>query len=827
MLLLTFSAPFKHANITPLTLDEPLLASSRLGRDRPLYPARKEVLVMGRARGYKRFGKVGSRLGHEVNYYAHTAVRSDGTPERDTANWQLLSTHLRNVADLAQRFAEPLGLAAEAWLAGLLHDLGKFRAEFQQYLRNERKAGSDTHHAIYGAALAWARALALQDALPQAFAIAGHHAGLPNANDLKRILESGRYPAKEQAPKLAALLERELEMLRWNSSDLIQRAVQGANDQDALTLEFATRMVFSALVDADRLDSANWPQQAAADDELTPQKSGDLLAKVLAERERKRQSKPTGEKDAELRRLRNDVFDACLEAAKLDPGFFSLTVPTGGGKTLSAMAFALAHAEAHGLRRVIVVIPFLSIIEQNATVYREVLGDDTILEHHSAAPEPGDMDEEEKAALETATENWDAPIVVTTSVQFLESLFADKPAKCRKLHRIAKSVVIFDEVQTLPTHLLAPVLNVFRELQRNYGVSLVFSSATQPAFRKTAHLPDGFTPEEMREIAPEPPKLFQALRRVDYHFPKAEQTLDWPELAQQLASERQALCVVNLRRHAATLWEQVRGVLSEAREQERLALFHLSSSMCAQHRLDVLGRVRQLLAAGCPCRVVSTQLIEAGVDVDFPVVWRAMGPLDSIVQVAGRCNREGRLPDGQFGQVHVFTSTDNGLPRGRLYQTATGFAGTILADITPQELATNPALFTRYFGMIHALPQPEGVAIQEHRRELLFRTVGREAKVIDDDTRPVIVEYGEGARLVTEIQTRQRAANQPRFDKTDLRHLQRFMVNVRLRDFQVLQGQRHLQPLLPNLDLHVLKSGHYHPELGLLLEQRPLEDFLQ
>jgi CRISPR-associated endonuclease/helicase Cas3 len=774
---------------------------------------------MERTQGYKRFDKAGRRLGHEVSYYAHAAVRSDGTPDLVTANWQLLSTHLRNVAELAKRFAEPLRLGAEARQAGLLHDLGKYRSEFQQYLHNERKAGNDTHHAIYGAARAFT-----SEWLPQAFAIAGHHAGLPDQHDLHRTVQGEKYDAVERAKGLFTLLKNEVRELPRGVSTLLSKAIQR---EDVHCLEFATRMLFSALVDADRLDSANWPQQAATDDELTPQKSGDLLAKVLAERERKRQSKPAGEKDAELRRLRNNVFDACLEAAKLDPGFFSLTVPTGGGKTLSAMAFALAHAQAHGLRRVIVVIPFLSIIEQNATVYREVLGDDTILEHHSAAPQPDDTDEEERAALETATENWDAPIVVTTSVQFLESLFADKPAKCRKLHRIAKSVVIFDEVQTLPTHLLAPVLDVFRELQRNYGVSFVFSSATQPAFRKTAHLPDGFTPEEMREIAPEPPRLFQALRRVDYHFPKAEETLDWPEIAQQLASERQALCVVNLRRHSATLWEQVREVVSKKREPERLAVFHLSSSMCAQHRLDVLGRVRQLLAAGCPCRVVSTQLIEAGVDVDFPVVWRAMGPLDSIVQVAGRCNREGRLPDGQFGQVHVFTPADNGLPRGRLYQTATGFAGTILADITPQELATNPALFTRYFGMIHALPQPEGVAIQEHRRELLFRTVGREAKVIDDDTRPVIVDYGEAKFLIYEIQNRQRAANEPRFDKTDLRHLQRFMVNVRLRDFQVLQGQRHLQPLLPNLDLHVLKSGHYHPELGLLLEQRPLEDFLQ
>ena len=752
-----------------------------------------------------------------MKFYAHTAEDEQGKPvSENSGKWQPLSNHLRNVANLAKTFARPLGLEVEAELAGLLHDLGKYRTEFQQYLRNERKAGSDTHHAIYGAAHAFTNEM-----LPQAFAVAGHHAGLPDQHDLDNTVQGRKYDAVERARGLLKLLKNELGELTQNISPLLHEAIQ---NEDVLCMEFATRMVFSALVDADRLDTARWPEEVAADEQLTPQRSDDLLCKVLAERERKRQNHPTGEKNAELQGLRNEVFDACLQAAKFNPGFFSLTVPTGGGKTLSAMGFALAHAKAHGLRRVIVVIPFLSIIEQNASVYREVLGDDVILEHHSAAPEPDDKDEEEMAALETATENWDAPIVVTTSVQFLESLFADKPSKCRKLHRIAKSVVIFDEVQMLPTHLLAPVLNVFRELQRNYSVSFVFSSATQPAFRKTAQLPDGFTPKEMREIAPEPAMLFRALRRADYHFPKAEQNLDWPELAQQLAAERQALCVVNLRRHAATLWEQIRTRVPGA---DKLAVFHLSSSMCAQHRLDVLNRVRRLLAVGCPCRLVSTQLIEAGVDVDFPVVWRAMGPLDSIVQVAGRCNREGRLPNGQFGQVHIFTPTDNGLPRGRLYQTATGFTGTILADITPPELATNPALFSRYFGMIHALPQPEGVAIQEHRRELLFRTVGREAKVIEDDTRPVIVDYAEGTRLIAEIQTRQRAANKPRFDKTDLRHLQRFMINVRWHDFQVLQGQHHLQPLLPNLDLHILKSGYYHPDLGLLLNQRPLEDYLQ
>ena len=755
-----------------------------------------------------------------MTFYAHTAEDDDGNrlPE-SSGRWQPLAVHLRNVAEIASSFAKPFGMEQEAYLAGLLHDLGKYRDEFQEYLRQQRDAGPDTYHAIYGAA--WA---VTSELLPQAFAIAGHHTGLPDSNDLNNTVNGEKYDAIKRAKSLLAVFEGNFGELTHDCSSFIEEAIRR---QDVFCLEFATRMVFSALVDADRLDTALWPKPVADDMDLNPQSSDSLLGKVLAERERKRRNMSVGKKDTELQRLRNDVFDACLQSASHDPGFFSLTVPTGGGKTLSAMAFALAHAKAHGLRRVIVVIPFLSIIEQNASVYRKILGDDVVLENHSAAPEPDDEDEAEGSALETATENWDAPIVVTTSVQFLESLFADRPAKCRKLHRIAGSIVIFDEVQTLPTHLLAPVLNVFRELQRNYGVSFVFSSATQPAFRKTAQLPDGFTPEEMREIAHEPPKLYQALRRVDYHFPEAGQTLDWPELAKQLAAESQVLCVVNLRRHAATLWEEASNKVPDA---NKMAVFHLSSAMCAQHRLDVLDRVRRLLVTGCPCCLVSTQLIEAGVDVDFPIVWRAMGPLDSIVQVAGRCNREGRLPDGKFGQVHVFTPTDNGLPSGRLYQTATGFGATILAGITPHELATNPALFSRYFGMIHSLPQPEGAAIQEHRQNLLFRTVGREAKVIEDDTKPVIVDYGEARFLIYEIQNRKRKPNEPRFDKTDLRRLQRFMVNVGNRrpayDYDTLKP--HLDPLLPGLDLHILRSGHYHSDLGLLVnQQRPLEDFLQ
>ena len=747
-----------------------------------------------------------------MNFYAHTA--------EDPGEWQPLATHLKNVAELAARFDAQCGLENAARTAGLLHDLGKYRIEFQEYLCQNRSAGTETHHAIYGAALAFRQA---QEECPSlltaAFASAGHHAGLPDVTDLRQNVEGTKYRTSQRVPQLLELLESDIGKLRFDSSPSIQAAVQ---NEDELAFEFATRLVFSALVDADRLDTAWWPEAVPSERELDAAR---LLQLVEAERERKRQSNDVTDANRELNRLRNAVFDDCLAAGRLDPGFFSLTVPTGGGKTLAAMAFALAHAQARGLRRVIVVIPFLSIIEQNAKEYRRILGDDVVLEHHSAVLPSKNTDEEEKGAAELATENWDAPIIVTTSVQFLESLFANSPAKCRKVHRIAKSIVILDEVQTLPAHLLRPALDVFRRLQRDCGTSFVFCSATQPAFRKTQQLPEGFTENELRPIATNVPELFRKLRRVDYSIGKSEQALDWCDLATRLAEQKRVLCVVNLRRHAATVWEEVR---EKCCEKEKSSVYHLSSAMCAQHRLDVLDIVRGLLKAGQPCRLIATQLIEAGVDVDFPVVWRAMGPLDAIVQVAGRCNREGRLPNGELGQMHVFYPADGGLPRDGLYQTATSFAAAMLAALSPEELATDPDLFSRYFGMLHALPQEKGRLIQEHRRELMFRTVGHEAKVIEEDTRPVIVPYRAGAGMIEEIETRLPASGAKRFDKQDLRSLQRYMVNVVRRDFEVLLGQKYLTELLPNLDLHVLKSGHYHPELGLLVNRaRPLEDYLQ
>ena len=751
-------------------------------------------------------------------FYAHTTEdeRGNRLPE-SCGKWQRLSVHLRNVANRAKEFAIPLNLAAEAELAGLLHDLGKYRDEFQSYLRGERGSSVETQHAVFGAA--WA-ADSGRSLLATALAVAGHHAGLHDCGDLQGLFEKPTLRMNQTLPDLIGRFQTELGPLP--SLPLPPRWVK-----DELAAEFYARLIFSCLVDADRLDTACWPETPPRDRILDAES---LLRKTHAERSQKTKDNP----NSSLAELRNRIFDTAVERAELTPGFFSLTVPTGGGKTLASMAFALAHAKRHGLRRVIVVIPYLSIIEQNAAEYRRILGEDVVLENHSGVRPNDDLTEEEKSRLELVSENWDAPIIVTTSVQFLESLFASSPSKCRKLHRVPRSVVIFDEVQTLPAHLLKPIFNVFRELATNYGTSFVFSSATQPAFRKSSALPDGFGPDELREIAPEPDELFQKLRRVNYHLPKAGESVGWPELSEQLAGTSQALCVVNLTRHAKELWEQLKRVLPDQ------SPIHLSSAMCPQHRLGLIQLIRERLRAGQQCRVISTQLIEAGVDVDFPVVWRALGPLDSIVQVAGRCNREGRLA---AGEVHVFRPVDHKLPPG-VYRAAADQAMITLAGLGDEEsvssqLAADPQVFRDYFQSLYQVVNTDyarrgETSIQEDRKLLRYREVSRKAKVIADEGQPVIIARDTHGRefaapLIKEIRERQLVPGQPRFTRDDLRLLQRFMVNVHSPKFDYLRSPKinQLKELLPNLELFVLNDGFYHPELGLVIDNRPLDDFIQ
>jgi CRISPR-associated endonuclease/helicase Cas3 len=726
----------------------------------------------------------------------------------------LLHDHLREVGKLARMFAANGNpdLAEAAEWAGLLHDLGKYREEFQDYLRGNRKGSHETHHAVYGAALA-----EKYRKPSQMFAIAAHHAGLHDTEALRELLKDARYDFS-CLPELQRRFEDEVGKLDLNFAD-------PDFGKDKLRFEMFTRMIFSALVDADFLDTeAHYQMRMRESFELEPER---MFAQLLAEKNSKSSV-------GELNTLRNRIFQQCLDAAMLPPGFFSLTVPTGGGKTLSGMGFALKHAQLHGLRRVIVVIPYLSIIEQNAAQYRRVFDPEDkgiVIEHHSAIKVPDDTDEEKRRSpLEYAAENWDAPIIVTTSVQFIESLFASRTSRCRKLHNIARSVVIFDEVQTLPTHLLNPLLNVLRELQRTYGVSFVFSTATQPAFRNSGSVVEGFAENEITEITKDTGVTFQQLQRVRYRFSSPPQTMSWATVAAQMAECDQALCVVNTRRHAFELWNELHRLLPES---ERDSLLHLSSWMCAQHRFDLLGddktidakTIRARLKRGAPCRVVSTQLIEAGVDVDFPLVLRALAPLDSIVQAAGRCNREGRLTDesGQptLGEVVLFTPEENRLPPG-IYQTATGITSTLLQQISEEQLATDHLLFERYFTQLYLYADTDAKMIQELRAGFNFRTVAREAKVISDDTRPVIVPYGESSDIIAGIRDKGRE----NFSKHDLRKLQRYIVNLQCRDFLLLQSLEQIKELFPNWEMHVLAEGLYDHRFGVILNQRSEEDFI-
>lgn len=750
-----------------------------------------------------------------MKFYAHTAESPDGTrlPE-SSGKWQPLADHLRNVAELAAKFAKDFGAEEEARFAGLLHDLGKYRVEFQEYLRGQRESSPETQHAIFGAA--WA-ADETHQILCTALAIAGHHAGLHNQCDIESMCSKRSLRIPETVPALIVLLESEL-------GPLPPLPAPPLWIRDEYSAEFYARLIFSCIVDADRLDTAHWPASPPDDASLN---ADDLLAAVHAERTRKSAANP----DSPLSALRNRIFDTAIERAALSPGFFSLTVPTGGGKTLASMASALAHARAHGLRRIIVVIPYLSIIEQNAAEYRRIFGDGVVLENHSGVAPADDANEEEKSRLELVSENWDAPVIVTTSVQFLESLFAASPTRCRKLHRIPRSVVIFDEVQTLPAHLLAPTFSVLRELAANYGTSFVFSSATQPAFRRCASIPDGFRPEELREIAPVPEDLFQKLRRVTYRLPTAGETYNWPTLAARLAASPQVLCVVNLTRHARELWEELTRLCPDE------STIHLSSAMCAQHRLFLIEAIRLRLRFGRPCRVISTQLIEAGVDVDFPEVWRALGPLDSLVQVAGRCNREGRR---ETGTVHIFQPADHKLPPG-VYRSASDQTAITLAALgdpatAAERLATSSDIFPGYFQSLYQVintdhAKPGECTIQDDRLYLRYREVASKAHVIEDSGKPVIVAADNhhrpwGAPIIDAIQQGPRAPGRARFDRDDLRHLQRFMVNVRHHKYQLLESRQLIRPLLPNLELFVLDPACYHPALGLLLDNLAPDDFL-
>jgi CRISPR-associated endonuclease/helicase Cas3 len=758
-------------------------------------------------------------------FFAHSGVNAD------KSDWQPLASHLTAVAALAReraKAARPTDhvLADSAHVAGLLHDLGKYRLEWQAYLSD---CGPQTPHAIHGAAYAAFRL----DNLAIAFAVAGHHAGLHDCAGLFGLAQnlSDKSQFTEILQQITLAAQSQIDDFPITE---LAHPFEGNDDASQLRREFWTRVLFSVLVDADRLETEQfYTGSRSAGKQLDGYGlAGRLLVKLNAARKQRTDKALQGKTDVVLLDLRNRIYDAAVAAGTQDQGFFELTVPTGGGKTLSGMAFALAHAAKHNLRRVIVVIPYLSIIEQNAREYRTVFGPQTVLEHHSAIGEPAgpstDSEMTSRSSADLATDNWDAPIIVTTSVQFLETLLESSARRCRKLHNVARSVVLFDEAQALPTHLLNPLVSVFRELHATFGCSVVFSTATQPAFRQGSGLTQGLKPGELKPLLHRDlvTEAFSSLQRVNYRL-ELDAPWDWDALCDRLVESQQTLCVLNTRRQAREVWETLR-----ARLENKEAVIHLSSALCAEHRLNVLGRpqesclgtIRARLKAGLPCWLISTQAIEAGVDVDFPRVFRALGPLDSVVQAAGRCNREGALKNdaGQSirGEVIVFQPADEGIPPG-LYKTATGKARTFLMENTSEQVATDPYLFARYFAELYGIADCDVHAIQTKRAAMQYREVAALAKVIADSGTPVVVPYNDGKKWIRRIE-RMRTINRPL-----LRRLQRYTVNVRTYDLKKLEALGAVRSLLGPDGPLVLDESAYDQHLGVVIRGLSLGDFIQ
>jgi len=643
-----------------------------------------------------------------MTFFAHSL---DG---QNASEWERLEDHLIAVAGTARESATDFGAGPVAEIAGLLHDLGKVKPAFQDKLRGIK---NNVSHSGEGARYALENFGLIGKLI--AFCIAGHHSGLPNGIDRA----AGR-PATPLSERLEQAEPVSLPADVTLPAPAMPAPLADRSAQAFFELQFFTRMLFSALVDADFIETERFYAQGAP--RSAPGELNALQAALAGHLGK------FGPPETAVNRLRAEVLEAAGKAACQPPGLFTLTVPTGGGKTLTSLRFALDHAQAHGLRRVVYVAPFTAIIEQTADVFRGALANrDAVLEHHSAFDaETTFADETQAERLKLAAQNWDRPVVVTTAVQFFESLFANRTQKCRKLHNIARSVIVLDEAQALPVNYLRPCLAAMKELVRGYGCSVVLCTATQPAIRDADGLraEEAIPAEETREIAPNPAGLYRRLKRVDARFAGP---LENDELASRVTG-RKALVIVNNKRQARAIYD----LLGSGNA------LHLSTNMTAAHRREVLARVRD----GFDGPVISTALVEAGVDLDFPEVWRAVAGLDSIVQAAGRCNREGK--SDRLGQVHVFEPEEDFPPPPELQQNAE-IARDILRAHAEDPLSPEAvrAYFQRLYWDRDADLDSRGIMrrIKEtgNRLDFPFADIAHDFRLIEEVTRPLIIGAGE------------------------------------------------------------------------------------
>ncbi len=767
--------------------------------------------------------------------YAHSLK------DRPTSEWESLSAHSIAVANAARRSAEVFGWGMAAYAAGLLHDIGKASTTFQDYIASPPSGRKGPDHSTAGAR----EALRLYGVFPGrllAYVIAGHHAGLSDHEPLgERLATNAIEDCQGWTDHIAGVPSR---------PSLMPSGPFKVNQRQGYSIAFLARMLFSCLVDADFIETERF-YGSVPRGQFTQLDT--LQARLVAFLGAKQRD------DSPLNVLRSRILAHAVSRATLPPGLFTLTAPTGGGKTLTSLAFAMEHARLHGLRRIIYVIPYTSIIEQTAAVFREALGTaDDILEHHASfdwegrgAADPklknsdqavADSDDEGVNGikmLRRASENWDAPIVVTTAVQFFESLHANRSSRCRKLHNIAKSVVVLDEAQTLPLRLLLPCMAAIEELAANYSTSVVLCTATQPALRVCDGFSEtsetgarsfrkiGFAIDDDREIAPDPDKLARTLKRVD--VVRLSAPIEDDVIIARFAELTQMLCIVNARAHARELFDLLK---SDPRTVD--GAFHLTTLMCPKHRRAVLAEVRDRLQAGAPVRLVSTSLMEAGVDVDFPEVWRAVAGLDSIAQAAGRCNREGKR---EMGRVVVFEPANRKSPPD--FVPAIHAADTVFRHNLDPLSIEGVAMFFRELYWERGAESMDAPTLDNAPWPILksihdrfdtrtleatfdFESIARAFRVIDDAQATVIVPLDQGA-----INTLRRIAAMERPRQSDLRTLQQYSVAIPRSHRNGWLAAGVLRPVHASLKDSLLvfqDLAHYRSDSGIDLKTPDLRD---
>ncbi len=595
--------------------------------------------------------------------------------------------------------------------------------EFQLRLRGGKKVD----HATAGAIECFKIKAAFE-----AVCVIGHHSGLPNVGHKDAdTTESQTFFGRKLRAEQGGIPDYRK---NWNGHIALPQDYFRPSGRGFATA-FYIRMLYSCLVDADYIDTETFMNGDAGRGNYEPLSAlCDKLTAYIS-----KWNNPTREIDI----LRQKILNSCIEKASAPRGIFSLTVPTGGGKTVASMAFALNHAAANSMKRIIYVIPYTSIIEQNAKVFRDILGQENVVEHHSSVSyELSENADELEYRSALATENWDAPVIVTTAVQFFESLYANRSSKCRKLHNIANSVIIFDEAQMIPSNNLRPCVAAIAELVRAYNATAVLCTATQPAIDEM--LLEYSKKESVVELCPDVDGMFEKFRRTSF---EKEGRLTTDELVSRLESQQQVLCIVNTRKFAQEVYE---ALPSEGR-------FHLSTLMCPVHRKQKLDEIRERLKSGKTCRVVSTSLIEAGVDVDFPRVFREMAGLDSILQAAGRCNREGKR-SAESSIVTVFESENK---VNKLIAVNRDAAEETVRDWTqPNTTSTIERYFKAYRDFLRNDDKSGVITASEKGISgcgLPFEWIAKEFKLIDQNTFTVYISVGEGKELISRLREGERS----------------------------------------------------------------------